>query len=138
MRIQSPAASTLALLVLILLTGALLGCQSLFRLTSVDKQESKKVQRWEYCLMSPPYPTPYGWKVNIYLGGKDETIDSDMSSVAALNKLGADGWELVGVSDEVVNQGNQTFTKFLLKRSIASALPDKSTQQAHLQEFFEH
>jgi hypothetical protein len=34
-----------------------------------------------------------------------------------LNELGAQGWELVAVSDSVFNQGNNTSTRFVLKRS---------------------
>ena len=38
-------------------------------------------------------------------------------SARKLNELGVQGWELVGVSDYVYNQGNYTSTRFVLKRS---------------------
>jgi Domain of unknown function (DUF4177) len=34
-----------------------------------------------------------------------------------LNELGAQGWEVVAVSDKVLDQGNQTSTHFVLKRA---------------------
>jgi hypothetical protein len=34
-----------------------------------------------------------------------------------LNELGAQGWELVAVSDRISDQGNQTSTQFVLKRA---------------------
>jgi len=79
-------------------------------------QETRKTQRWEYCYMSAPYSTNDGWKVRVSRGGDQEIRDSDQTGAAALNKLGLDGWELVGSGGEVVNQGNQTFTHFFLKR----------------------
>jgi hypothetical protein len=35
-----------------------------------------------------------------------------------LNSLGFAGWELVGVSNQVSNQGSTTSTQFLLKRRL--------------------
>jgi hypothetical protein len=106
----------LTLFVLSLAIFALLGRSTLVKRTAAQPQESKKLQRWEYCYMSAPSRRNDGWAVMISRGDKQEALDSDMTGAAALNKLGAEGWELVGVSDEVTGQGNQTFTKFFLKR----------------------
>jgi hypothetical protein len=76
--------------------------------TAAQTQESKKVQRWEYCYMSAPYSTVEGWKVAVARGGEQEIRESDQTGAAALNKLGADGWELVGATGDA--------TKFFLKR----------------------
>jgi hypothetical protein len=85
--------------------------------TSAQTQENRKTQTWEYCYMSAPYTMPEGWKVTVSRGGKEEIRDSDTTGTAALNKLGSEGWELVGTSTNVTNQGNQTFTSFYLKRA---------------------
>ena len=76
--------------------------------TAAQTQESKKAQKWEYCYMSAPYSTVDGSKVMVFRGGEPEIRDSDHTGVAALNKLGADGWELVGTSGDA--------TKFFLRR----------------------
>ena len=106
----------LTLFVLSLALFALLGRSTLVKRAVAQPQESKKLQRWEYCYMSAPHSTGDGWQVTISRGEKQEALDSDTTGAAALNKLGAEGWELVGVSDEVANRGNQTFTKLFLKR----------------------
>jgi len=106
----------LTLFVLSLAIFVLLSRSSLVKRAVAQPQESKKLQRWEYCYMSAPYPGKDGWKVTISRGGDQEALDSDMTGAAALNKLGSEGWELVGVSDAVTNQGNQTITRLFLKR----------------------
>jgi hypothetical protein len=58
--------------------------------------------------MSAPYSTVDGWKVAVARGGEPEIRDSYHTGVAALNKLGADGWELVGATGDA--------TKFFLRR----------------------
>ena len=104
----------LSLTVLSLAAFTLLGGFSLVKSTFAQPQETKKVQRWEYCYMSVPQPGKDGSYVTISRGDDQETIDSDMTGAKALNKLGTDGWELVGVSNEVTN--NHTYTRFFLKR----------------------
>ncbi|SRR6266404_6582425 len=85
-------------------------------------QEVKKVSRWEYCYVSSPfiYGTATNWKAHVSYGREMQLVDSDPSGVAALNKLGAEGWELVTASDEgvhVVTPGLPPSTKFILKRA---------------------
>jgi hypothetical protein len=43
-------------------------------------------------------------------------VNSDETS-KKLNELGAQGWELVAVSDRPFDQGNQAHTEFVLKRA---------------------
>lgn len=87
-------------------------------------QSQEKPKKWEYCYVSSPFQ--YGssggisTKVFVSQGGEKWLADSDSTGVSALNKLGADGWELVSASDELMNTGSPpippTTTRFLLKR----------------------
>lgn len=61
-------------------------------------QQSKVTKTWEYMVISD-----YGY--------------SSPDGAKELNPLGAQGWELVAVSDRAADQGNQTSTRFVLKRS---------------------
>ena len=88
-------------------------------------QSQQKPQKWEYCYVSSPFQ--YGGnggvttKVFVSQGGEKWLADSDSTGVSALNRLGAEGWELVSASDELLNTGGApalpTTTRFLLKRS---------------------
>ncbi|HEX7334310.1 MAG TPA: hypothetical protein VF290_22615 [Pyrinomonadaceae bacterium] len=88
-------------------------------------QSQEKPKKWEYCYVSSPFL--YGssggvvsTKVFVSQGGEKWLADSDSTGVSALNRLGADGWELVSASDELMNTGGApslpTTTRFLLKR----------------------
>jgi hypothetical protein len=46
-----------------------------------------------------------------------EYINADETS-KKLNNLGFQGWELVGVSNTVSNQGSMTTTQFVLKKKL--------------------
>jgi hypothetical protein len=74
------------------------------------------VQQWEYCYVSSPFPckTNTNWKVNVSYGGAMQMADADLTGITALNKLGADGWELVSASDAA--QGSSSTPRFILKR----------------------
>ena len=105
----------LSLTVLSLVTFAVLGGFSLVKSAFAQPQETKTVQRWEYCYMTVPTPKKNGgWYVTVSRGDDQEDLDSDTTGAKPLNKLGADGWELIGVSNEVTN--NHTYTRFFLKR----------------------
>jgi hypothetical protein len=52
---------------------------------------------WEYLVISDPGLSPEGKRT--------------------LNELGAQGWDLVGVSDSVFDHGDQTGTRLFFKRS---------------------
>lgn len=87
-------------------------------------QSQPKSQKWEYCYVSSPFQYAIGstvsFKVWVSLGGEKSLADSDGTGVAALNKLGAEGWELVTASDELNVTGGEpvppVVTRFLLKR----------------------
>lgn len=115
--------AALALTVTCLATIVLLSRDHLLREAVAQSQE--KPQRWEYCYVSSPFT--YGssagsitTKVYVSQGGEKWLADSDTTGVAALNKLGAEGWELVSASDELTQPGGPTTlpttTRFLLKR----------------------
>src|SRR6185436_12649642 len=106
----------LSLTVLSFATVALLGGFSLVKSAFAQPQQTKTVQRWEYCYMTVPTPKKdgSGWYVTVSRGDSQEDLDSDTTGAKPLNKLGADGWELIGVSNEVTN--NHTYTRFFLKR----------------------
>lgn len=97
------------ILLIVVVTMVALGVWNITGSSTVAQtQEAKKVQRWEYCYMSNPYSTVDGWKVIVSQGGGQETRDTDQTGVTALNRLGSDGWELVGTSGDD--------TKFFLRR----------------------
>jgi hypothetical protein len=102
-----------SLTVLSLAAFALLGGFNLAK-SAFAQPQAKTVQRWEYCYMSVPQPGKDGSYVTISRGDAQETLESDTTGAKALNRLGADGWELVGVSNEVTN--NHTYSRFFLKR----------------------
>ena len=58
---------------------------------------------WEYLVVYDPSQNP--------------ATDDQSRGMRYLNDLGAQGWELVGVSDEVTNSGNQSSTKLFFKRA---------------------
>jgi len=82
------------------------------------QQETRKVDKWEYCYMSSPfnYTTNKIWKVYVSQGGETQMADSDRTGITALNRLGTEGWELVSASDEVGGPSLPTSTRFVLKR----------------------
>ena len=69
--------------------------------------------RWEYCTVNTISPGSGGWKAQIHRGGNVETADSDISGISTLNRLGGDGWELVGVTHM---SGNSV--EYFLKRQV--------------------
>lgn len=88
-------------------------------------QSKEKPQKWEYCYVSSAFQSGtvgnISFKVYVSQGGEKSLVDSDSTGVAALNRLGADGWELVSASDELTYTGGSPVTppivtRFLLKR----------------------
>lgn len=87
-------------------------------------QSQEKTQNWEYCYVSSPFTAgtsgSISTKVYVSTGGEKWLADSDSTGVAVLNRLGAEGWELVSASDELTPIGGPsslpTTTRFLLKR----------------------
>lgn len=88
-------------------------------------QSKEKPQKWEYCYVSSAFQFGtvgnISFKVYVSQGGEKWLADSDSTGVTALNRLGADGWELVSASDELTYTGGSPvtppmLTRFLLKR----------------------
>jgi hypothetical protein len=73
-------------------------------------EETKR--RWEYCQIWDTYIAGENlWKASVvFPSGRSDEIDSSSDGLGALNKLGADGWELVAV---IPTQSNP---HYLLKR----------------------
>jgi hypothetical protein len=59
---------------------------------------------WQYKIIDDP--TQHKWIADQFNAG-----------VKTLNDLGWEGWELVGVSDEVQNSGYQSQTRLIFKRA---------------------
>jgi hypothetical protein len=57
-------------------------------------------QKWEYCTILNITPGTAGWKAQVARNGIIETMDSDVSGITTLNRLGFEGWELVSVSHQ--------------------------------------
>jgi hypothetical protein len=70
-------------------------------------------QRWEYCVVNEIRLTTLGWKAHESHGGNVDTVDSDMTGISAVNRLGGDGWEVVSV---VHQSGNSA--EYFLKRPM--------------------
>ena len=70
-------------------------------------------QRWEYCTVNMITPGSGGWKAQVSHGGSIENVDSDISGISTLNRLGLDGWELVSVVHETGNS-----VEYFLKRPM--------------------
>jgi hypothetical protein len=72
-------------------------------------------QKWEYCRVLGSYRSGENhYKAQIIFpstpDGRIDEIESSFSGLAALNKLGAEGWEIVGI---IQNQSNP---EYILKR----------------------
>jgi hypothetical protein len=113
----------LVLLVISLATLILISRHQL--LGSAMAQSQERPQKWEYCYVSSAFQSGtignISFKVYVSQGGEKWLADSDSTGVAALNRLGADGWELVSASDELTYTGGSPITppmltRFLLKR----------------------
>jgi hypothetical protein len=111
--------SLLSVSMIVLVAVIFLQRYNLLNAVMAQPQEVKKVQKWDYCYVSSPftYETANTWKVNVSYGGEVRRADSDSTGIAALNKLGDEGWELVSASDEIVRQNEPRISsRFILKR----------------------
>ena len=68
-------------------------------------------QKWEYCTVNMITPGTAGWKAQVSHGGSIENVDSDMTGLSTVNRLGQTGWELVSVVHQTGNS-----TEYFLKR----------------------
>lgn len=70
-------------------------------------------ERWEYCTVNMVTPGSGGWKAQVSRGANIENVDSDITGISTVNRLGVEGWELVGVVHE---KGNSV--EYFLKRPV--------------------
>ncbi|MEJ7577481.1 MAG: hypothetical protein WKF74_10805 [Pyrinomonadaceae bacterium] len=85
---------------------------------ALAQQEAKRIQKWEYCTFSGPYLSSNEWATTVEYFRESGTSQYEevkgKSFGTAFAKLGADGWELVGISNEDTGQLN---TRYLIKRA---------------------
>ena len=123
MKNQIARSALLTLSVIALITVALLSRDNLR--AAMAQADVRKPQKWEYCYVSDAFT--YGsadkivYKVYVSQGGEVSLADSDRTGIAALNKLGAEGWELVSASSEISYRETTQLnfpatTRYLLKR----------------------
>ena len=69
--------------------------------------------RWEYCTVNTVTPGSGGWKAQESRGSSIDNVDSDITGISSVNRLGLEGWELVSVVHE---RGNSV--EYFLKRPL--------------------
>jgi Tfp pilus assembly protein PilV len=69
--------------------------------------------RWEYCTVNTITPGTGGWKAQVFYGTNSQSVESDMTGILAVNRLGVDGWEVVSVVHQTGNS-----TEYFLKRPM--------------------
>ena len=84
---------------------------------TAQSQETKRATQWEYCFVTNPYAyeRANNWVVSVSYGGSSQIAETDVTGVSALNKLGAEGWELVGISN-TSDKERPTPTSYIFKR----------------------
>jgi len=70
-------------------------------------------QKWEYCTVNMITPGTGGWKAQVSHGGAIENVDSDLTGISTVNRLGQNGWELVSVVHQTGNSA-----EYFLKRPM--------------------
>ena len=70
--------------------------------------------RWEYCTVNK-ITGGNGWKAQVMNGTNSQTVESDYTGMLAVNRLGADGWELVSV---IPHTENSVSAEYFLKRPM--------------------
>ena len=70
-------------------------------------------ERWEYCTVNMVTPGSGGWKAQLSRGSSIENVESDITGISTINRLGLEGWELVSVVHE---KGNSV--EYFLKRPL--------------------
>ncbi len=103
--------------ILLLVVLGTVGLLALNRYAAAKPSTTEETKRkWEYCHVFASYPTENNhYKAPIESAstpvGRFDEIDSNYGGLAALNKLGADGWELVAI---LPSNGNGP--EYILKR----------------------
>ena len=70
-------------------------------------------EKWEYCTVQMVTPGSGGWKAQVSHGSSIDNVDSDLTGISTVNRLGLEGWELVSVVHE---KGNSV--EYFLKRPL--------------------
>ena len=70
-------------------------------------------ERWEYCTVNMVTPGSGGWKAQVSRGSSIENVESDITGISTVNRLGLEGWELVSAVHE---KGNSV--EYFLKRPL--------------------
>jgi hypothetical protein len=70
-------------------------------------------QKWEYCTVNMVTPGSGGWKAQVSRGASVDNVDSDITGISTVNRLGLEGWELVSAVHE---KGNSV--EYFLKRPL--------------------
>ena len=68
-------------------------------------------QKWEYCTVNMITPGSGGWKAQLSHGGAIENVESDLTGISTLNRLGMNGWELVSVVHQTGNSAEYFFKR---------------------------
>lgn len=78
------------------------------------------MKKWEYCLLTEVWVSnPYSTKLDVEFPDPNQQPDfviEGMKLVEAINRLGSEGWEVVTLDAETVENG--TVTKVLFKRKL--------------------
>ena len=86
---------------------------SLRALKAQPRQSPNARERWEYCTVQMVTPGSGGWKAQVSKGSAIDNVDSDITGISTVNRLGLEGWELVSVVHE---KGNSV--EYFLKRPL--------------------
>jgi len=84
-----------------------------YALQAIQAQTRLPTQRWEYCTVNMITPGTGGWKAQLSHGGAIENVESDLTGISTLNRLGMNGWELVSVVHQTGNSA-----EYFLKRPM--------------------
>ena len=101
-----------------LLALLVLGCGGLLALnryaTAKPTSPEETKRKWEYCYVFRSQLLENHYKAQMTSpDGRTNEIDSSYMGVGALNKLGAEGWELVAI---IPDQSTQANAEYILKR----------------------
>jgi len=86
---------------------------SLRALKAQGRQPPSGRERWEYCTVNMVTPGSGGWKAQVSRGSSIDNVDSDITGISTVNRLGLEGWELVSAVHE---KGNSV--EYFLKRPL--------------------
>jgi len=56
--------------------------------TEAQNRLPTQPQRWEYCTVNTITPGTGGWKAQVSHGGSIENVDSDITGISTVNRLG--------------------------------------------------